>query len=103
MRVRPVPGANVVQAFARGESLDDAWEAPLFGPLRAWERSRGYGAPAPTAEGDWLRPCPIRDHHAELRSLLGSLPGDGFPSPDPALSAALDALDEELAPLTDPI
>lgn len=99
----PYRGANVVQAFARGESLDDVWESPLFAWLRAWQRSHGYGAPAPTPEGDWLRPCPIRDHHAELRSLLRSFPGEEFPPPDPKLCTALDAFDADLEKLTRPI
>ncbi len=98
----PYRGANVVEAFAHGETLDDVWEAPLFSALRAWQRSHGYGAPVPTPEGDWLRPCPIRDHHAELRSLLEGLPEE-FPPPDPGLSAALDVFDADLEKLTRPV
>lgn len=99
----PYRGANVIEAFARGESLDDVWEAPLFSRLRGWQRSYGYGAPAPTRDGDWLRPCPMRDHHVELQGLLQDLPASASPLLDPELSTALDAFGAQLATLTTPI
>jgi hypothetical protein len=40
--------------------------------IRRWQRGYGYreNGEAPAGFGNWLRPCLIRDHYAELRPLL---------------------------------
>jgi hypothetical protein len=46
------------------------WKAPFFQGIRDWQREYGYGQQEPQQEGNWLRPCPIRDHHREFRALV---------------------------------
>jgi len=38
--------------------------------VREWQRQYGFGQQEPVREGNWLRPCPIRDHYREFRQLV---------------------------------
>jgi len=59
--------------------------------------------------GNWLRPCLIRDHHAEFREVLDRCPAAPTDEnaraalEDPEYREGLLAYDRELAGLTDPI
>ena len=59
----PYAAADIHQIYARGGTLQDVWDTPFFRTIRRWQRTYGYGQEEPTAEGNWLRPCPIRDHY----------------------------------------
>jgi MoaA/NifB/PqqE/SkfB family radical SAM enzyme len=59
----PYSVANIQEAYAQGKTLNDIWQAPFFQAIRQWQRECGYGQ-QPCAQGNWLRPCPVRDHHA---------------------------------------
>jgi MoaA/NifB/PqqE/SkfB family radical SAM enzyme len=63
----PYAAADVHQVYAQGGTLDDVWASPFFKAVRQWQRDYGYGRKELTAEGNWLRPCPFRDHHALFR------------------------------------
>jgi MoaA/NifB/PqqE/SkfB family radical SAM enzyme len=63
----PCPGADVYEVYARGGTLDDVWQAPLFRAVRQWQRDYGYGRPELGREGNWMSPCPFRDHHHIFR------------------------------------
>jgi len=58
----PYAVASVQEIFARGGTLDEVWTTPLFKAIQAWQRDYGQGQ-APSRAGNWLRPCPIRDHY----------------------------------------
>jgi MoaA/NifB/PqqE/SkfB family radical SAM enzyme len=60
----PYAAANIREVYAQGGTLDDVWTAPFFQAIRDWQRAYGYGQEAPTPEGNWLHPCPFRDHSA---------------------------------------
>lgn len=82
----PYAVARIDEVYARGETLEDVWRAPFFQAIRDWQRRYGYqGDPVPTAEGNWLRPCPIRDHYPQFREWL-----DRY-RPEPENEAAREA------------
>jgi hypothetical protein len=75
----PCAGANVYEIYARGGTLDDVWEAPLFQAVREWQYDYGYGCSEPFREGNWMSSCPFRDHHLVYREWVaryGLAPGD---------------------------
>lgn len=107
----PYSPVNIGDVFARGGSLDDVWSDPLFEAFRAWQHDYGYreeGQPY-TGKGNWLMPCPIRDHHAEFRAMLARhhakpLDADAQQAlDDPEYASGLVRFGSELASLTDPI
>jgi MoaA/NifB/PqqE/SkfB family radical SAM enzyme len=63
----PYAVADIHEVYAEGGTLEDVWEAPFLRSIRGWQREYGYGREEPSAEGNWLRPCPVRDHHALFR------------------------------------
>ena len=107
----PYTPVNVRELFARGQTLEDAWEQPFFAALRGWQRGYGYREPGQPHDGvgNWLRPCPIRDHHAEFVRLLrehGPRPNDADAAAalaDPEYHAGLERFGRELAELSDPL
>jgi MoaA/NifB/PqqE/SkfB family radical SAM enzyme len=58
----PYAAANLPDLYREGGTLNDVWQAPFFAAVRAWQRAYGYGREAPSAETNWMRPCPLRDH-----------------------------------------
>jgi MoaA/NifB/PqqE/SkfB family radical SAM enzyme len=108
----PYAPVDIRDVYARGGTLDDVWSQPFFAAFRAWQRAYGYrqgGERAPAECGNWLRPCLIRDHHAAFQRLVE----EHRPRPtdqaafdalhDDAYHAGLDAFDERLAELSDPL
>lgn len=65
---------------ARGSTLDDVWADPFFADIRNWQEGYWQG------RGNWLAPCIIRDHHADLRRLIAQH------EPEPADESARQAL-----------
>jgi MoaA/NifB/PqqE/SkfB family radical SAM enzyme len=60
----PYSVSNIQEVYARGGTLEDVWNAPFFRTIRDWQHEYGYaGGPLPTKEGNWMRPCPVRDHY----------------------------------------
>jgi len=84
----PYSAANIHEVYARGGTLDDVWSAPFFQAIRRWQNDYGYGR-APSDDGNWLRPCPIRDHHALFREWVDAH------HPEPEDEAAAQALRDE--------
>jgi MoaA/NifB/PqqE/SkfB family radical SAM enzyme len=67
----PYAVADIREVYARGETLNHVWRAPFLSAIRDWQREYGYaGGPVPTSAGDWLRPCPVRDHYPLFRKWL---------------------------------
>ncbi|MCK4786882.1 MAG: radical SAM protein [Desulfobacteraceae bacterium] len=82
----PYSPVNVKEIYARGGTLDDIWAEPFFAGLRNWQDQYRNGEGQP---GNWLMPCPIRDHHREFRRLLAQY------KPVPTDENARDALLDE--------
>ena len=81
--------ANIHEIYAQGGTLDDVWEEPFFSAIRAWQRRYGYGQPSLSAEANWVRPCPFRDHHGIFRQWVAQY------HPEPEDEAAAAALADE--------
>lgn len=72
----PYSPININEVFAAGGTLDEAWAHPFFHRIRSWQAGYGYGRNSngtgrpDDLRGNWLMPCPIRDHHLEFASWL---------------------------------
>jgi MoaA/NifB/PqqE/SkfB family radical SAM enzyme len=105
----PYSPVNVNDLYQNGGTLNDVWDHPFFGNIRAWQREYGYGHTEPGNVGNWLMPCINRDHHRTFWRMLT------IHEPDPEDAAAaqawqdesyhrgLMAYNEQVAALMDPI
>jgi len=64
----PYSAANIHQVYQNGGNLNNVWASPFFQAIRQWQASYGYGEQKLSAEGNWLSPCPFRDHYGLFRS-----------------------------------
>lgn len=62
----PYTAANINQIYQNGGTLNDALAVPFFQAIRDWQID--YGGWKPSAEGNWLSPCPFRDHYSLFQS-----------------------------------
>ncbi len=79
----PYSPVNINDIYAQGKTLNDVWADPFFAGLRHWQQSYRQD------KGNWLMPCPMRDHHADLRQLLAE--HEPEPTDANARAALLDA------------
>lgn len=78
----PYSPLNIKEVYARGGTLNDVWADPFFKAVREWQleyKNKG---------GNGLAPCPIRDHHAEIRRVI--LENEAEPVDASAAAALLD-------------
>ncbi len=107
----PYSPVNIGQAYAEGKTLNDVWAHPFFARVRGWQAEMGYDRPYSdgTGRGNWLRPCPIRDHYREFHRWLQTFapaPEDenaAAAAEDPEYHERMCKYDDELAALFDPI
>lgn len=78
----PYSPVNINNVYANGGSLTSAWQDPFFEGIRNWQEEYRQD------KGNWLAPCIIRDHHAELRNLISKYEPE--PIDDSAQKALLD-------------
>ena len=75
--------------------------------VRRWQGEHGYGKATLTVDGNWLRPCPYRDHHEQFVHWLGQYqpePEDESAQEilsDPEYHRALLEYDQNLADIFD--
>ena len=105
----PYSPVNVNKVFAQGGTIEDVWAAPFFAGVRQWQRDYGFHQPRSTVQGNWLMPCPMRDHHAELRQIIMKHEPDPVDENaeqallDPEYADGLVAYDKALEDLKQPI
>lgn len=85
----PYSAGNIQEVYAHGGTLEDVWHAPFLQAVRRWQLDYGWGEAEPSRQGNWLRPCPIRDHHRLFRQWVEQHRPD--PENDQAGEALLDA------------
>jgi len=107
----PYSPVNIKDIYAQGRTLNDVWTEPFFAEIRSWQQNYNPGLRilGNHANGNLLRPCPIRDHHAEFRKMLEKYevkPIDQNAEQalkDPKYQKGLEDFDRQLAELLDPI
>ncbi len=104
----PYSPVNVNDVFKAGKTMDDVWGEPFFSAIRNWQ-DKYANFEDPEHFGNWLLPCPMRDHHAEARDLINRFepePEDEAAAEalsDPAYYEGMLAYDRKLAELVDPV
>ncbi len=107
----PYSPLNIRDVYAQGKTLVDVWLHPFFAKLRSWQDaySNELKYTKGSRHGNWMMPCPIRDHYDGFFEMLRDF------SPDPvdqnARAAMLDPqyrkgmieYDHEVAKLFEPI
>jgi hypothetical protein len=63
----PYSPVNINQLYTQGKTLTDAWREGFFTHIRHWQEEYAFGD---EKHGNWMTPCPIRDHHAQFRRWL---------------------------------
>ena len=53
---------NILDVYKNGGDLNDIYNQPFFESIREWQDHYAYRKKGDET-GNWLRPCPIRDHH----------------------------------------
>jgi MoaA/NifB/PqqE/SkfB family radical SAM enzyme len=65
----PYAGANINQIYQKGGHLDDVLKNPFFQRIRKWQKDYALDK-KPEEMGNWILPCPIRDHYQEMKKFL---------------------------------
>jgi MoaA/NifB/PqqE/SkfB family radical SAM enzyme len=84
---------NILDVYKRGETLNDVLYSSYFKQIRKWQSGYAYGKPA-LERDNLILPCPIRDHHKDIRAILQN-ESQLKPSDEPAREAAQDKLYHE--------
>jgi len=82
----PYSAANINEIYARGGALSDVLTSPYFESLQEWQKNYAMSGDAYT--GNWVLPCPMRDHYADLLKILQKT------HPEPTDEVAAEALND---------
>lgn len=106
----PFAVANIRDIYQRGETINEAINSSFFKGVRGWQKEHGFLSMGKHIEdSDWLRPCPIRDHFLEAKSIIekyGARPIDYAPHEIVSEKKYIEEMvsyDKELENLTRPI
>ena len=84
----PYTTDNVKEVYARGGNLNDVIMSPFMKKIREWQDN--YFKDDPDGpRGNMLVPCPIRDHHWDMRKIIDET------NANPADENAADALEDK--------
>ena len=104
----PYTTDNILQIYRKGGNINEVLMSPLFKSVRKWQWDYGYDKPADQV-GNFLVPCPIRDHHLEAMEWVreaGAQPMDKSAAEalgDEGYHRGLGAYGKKFAALTDHI
>jgi MoaA/NifB/PqqE/SkfB family radical SAM enzyme len=76
----PFTTHNIKDVYKSGGDLNTVIFSPLFKEIRCWQRSYFHDRPQ-GEHGNMITPCPIRDHHADMRDIIdrvGARPLDKY-------------------------
>jgi hypothetical protein len=80
----PYAAGNINEIYARGGELSEVLVSPYFDSLQKWQKD--YAMKGEKYEGNWVLPCPMRDHYADMLNILEKT------NPEPVDEAAAEAL-----------
>jgi MoaA/NifB/PqqE/SkfB family radical SAM enzyme len=101
----PYSNMNIKDVYHAGGDLNQVLFSPFFKDIRTWQNGYGFATKGATA-GNWIMPCPMRDHHRVARDLIekhGARPGDepaGQALVDPQYHEGLETYNERFEELT---
>jgi MoaA/NifB/PqqE/SkfB family radical SAM enzyme len=107
----PYSPMNIHDVYAQGKNLNDVWRHPFLAKVRAWqwEYSNEKKYTKGSWHGNWMTPCPIRDHYDQFHKMLE----EHHPDPvdenaraameDPDYLKGMVAYNKEVTRLLDPI
>jgi MoaA/NifB/PqqE/SkfB family radical SAM enzyme len=84
----PYSTDNIVETFKAGGSLDTVIDSPFMKKIRAWQAEYYDTGGTDGDTGNMLAPCPMKDHHAEVRAIIDEVGAE--PTDDPAEEALGD-------------
>ncbi len=64
---------NIIEIYKRGGTLNDVLYSDYFRKIREWQDEYAYRRP-PSQKDNLILPCPIRDHHDVIYSILNESP-----------------------------
>jgi MoaA/NifB/PqqE/SkfB family radical SAM enzyme len=76
----PFTTHNIFDIYNSGQNLNSVYFSPFFEKIRQWQRRYLHDRPAAQL-GNLIAPCPIRDHHADMREIIdeiGAKPLDDY-------------------------
>lgn len=104
----PYSPVNINDVYQKGGNLNDLLEEPFFESIRKWQRDYALDR-KPEEIGNWLIPCPIKDHYDEMKKMID----EHHPSPtdeasriamtDKAYEKGLCDYGKKVAAVSDPI
>ena len=65
----PYSPVNIAELYNEGKTLNDALQHPFLKAIRAWQKDYSLDR-TPDEKGNYLTPCPMRDHYADMLKLL---------------------------------
>ncbi len=103
----PYAAGNINEIYARDGELSEVLISPYFESLQEWQKDYSMSGDAYT--GNWVLPCPMRDHYADILSILEKThpePTDEVAAEalsDPKYHEAMVQYDEELETIFGPM
>ncbi|MEO0131026.1 MAG: radical SAM protein, partial [candidate division WOR-3 bacterium] len=104
----PYAVSNIIDIYNQGGTINEVLFTPFFKRIREWQKRYGFLSGG-KASGDWLRPCPIRDHFLTAKKMIeeyGARPIDYAPEENLRAEEYVEKManyDKELENLTKPI
>jgi MoaA/NifB/PqqE/SkfB family radical SAM enzyme len=104
----PYSPVNINKIYKKDGTLNDVLKEPFFESIRQWQKDYALDK-KPHEMGNWITPCPIRDHYNIMKNLLnGYHPKPTDEAAEKALNdhkyqEGLEKYDKEVAELTNPI
>jgi hypothetical protein len=101
----PYSPVNINEIYAKGGTLEDIYQSPFFKDLRDWQ----IEMKAKTSASNLMNPCPIRDHHADLRRMIAKHEPDPIDInaaqalQDPDYAKGMDAYDAAYQKIVDEV
>ena len=65
----PYSPVNIADLYGEGKTLNDALQHPFLKAIRTWQKEYALDR-TPDEKGNYLTPCPMRDHYADMLKML---------------------------------